>query len=126
MHIYVAADLYFAAFSSAKIGIFGYLNSHCPCGSWSWIVSLVLDLGAASAGNHGISHQPFAQYERPAAWGTTGLPYQPALGVGLSKPWGVWEGASMSGLGGRRRAMTFQHGKLNKRGRGALVAKMHI
>jgi hypothetical protein len=27
------------------------------------------------------------------------------LGVGLSKPWGVWEGASMSGLGGRRRAI---------------------
>jgi hypothetical protein len=25
-------------------------------------------------------------------------------GCGVSKPWGVWEGASMSGLGGRRRA----------------------
>ena len=40
------------------------------------------------------------QNERPVAWGTTGLPFEPAWVWDLSKPWGVWEGASMSGLGG--------------------------
>jgi hypothetical protein len=32
------------------------------------------------------------KYERPAAWGTTGLPYKPAWVGSLSKSWGVWEG----------------------------------
>src|SRR5687768_15828477 len=42
----------------------------------------------------GRLQQIHPKMERPVAWGTTGLPLSPP-GCGISKPWGVWEGASM-------------------------------
>jgi len=93
MHILALTYPQFCYISFFEIGIFGYLSLRSACNYH----------GSADVGRPKAARKIAAtnhKYERPAAWGNEPAFLGARLGVGLSKPWGVWEGASTSGLGG--------------------------